>query len=169
MEVLGLFEDVERAAAGVEALVSGGFAEEEITSLTSAPLPEGVLVRNEGPSRFRWLTVLGGVVGAGAGFLLAAGTAWLYPLYTGEKAIISMFPVGIITYEFAMLFAILGTIVGMFWEMGLPRFKPRLYDPGIADGLIGILVQCKDKSAQSKAGDILRQAGVVRVREEETA
>lgn len=148
--------------------MTGGFAEEEITSLSSAPFPEGVLVRNEGRSFFHWITLLGGVVGAGAGFLLAAGTAWLYPLYTGEKAIISMFPVGIITYEFTMLFAILGTIGGMFVEMGLPRLKPGLYDPGIADGLIGILVQCKDKSAQSRAGDILRQAGVVRIREEET-
>ncbi len=168
MEVLGLFENVENAAAGVEALVTGGFAEAEITSLSAAPFPEGVLVRDEGRSFFHWITVLGGVVGAGAGFLLAAGTAWLYPLYTGEKAIISMFPVGIITYEFTMLFAILGTIAGMFFEMGLPRYKPGLYDPGISDGLIGILVQCKDKSAQSRAGEIFQKAGVVRIREEET-
>lgn len=167
MEVLGLFEDIEGAAAGVEALVTDGFAETEITSLTAGPFPDGVLVRDEGRSFFRWITLLGGLVGAGAGFLLAAGTAWLYPLYTGEKAIISMFPVGIITYEFTMLMAILGTIAGMFVEMGLPRFKQGLYDPGIADGLIGILVRCKDKSAQSRAADILRQAGVVRIQEEE--
>jgi hypothetical protein len=167
VEVLGLFKDLDSAAAGADALVREGFAEEDVTSLTSGPFPEGVLVKEHRGSYFRWLTLIGGVVGAIAGFFLAAGTAWLYPLYTGEKAIISMFPVGIITYEFMMLFAILGTIAGMFLEMGLPSFKNRLYDPGISEGLIGILVACKDRAQQARAREILQTSGVLRIREGE--
>ncbi len=167
MEVLGLFKDLESAAAGVEALVEGGFSEDDVTSMSAAPFPEGVLVKDQKRSYLTWFSVLGGVIGAVAGFFLAAGTAWLYPLYTGEKAIVSLFPVGIITYEFAMLCAILGTIGGMFLEMGLPRFRMRLYDPGISDGLIGILIRCTDRAAASRAAEILEKAGVLRIRRED--
>ncbi len=167
MEVLGLFKDLESAAAGVEALVQGGFSEDDLTSMSAGPFPEGVLVKEQTRSYFRWFSLLGGVIGAVLGFLLAAGTAMLYPLYTGEKAIISLFPVGIITYEFTMLFAILGTIGGMFLEMGLPRFRMKLYDPGISDGLIGIVVRCADGAMANRAGEILEKAGVVRIRRED--
>ena len=49
METLGTFKDVESAARAVDSLVKAGFAEETITSLTSVPYPDGVIVRKEGP------------------------------------------------------------------------------------------------------------------------
>jgi hypothetical protein len=166
VETLGLYSDLESAAAAVETLIQRGFAENDVTSISSGPYPEGVLVREERPSFFRWITLAGGIAGAGAGFLLAAGTAWLYPLHTGHKPIISLFPVGIITYEFTMLFAILGTIAGMFLEMGLPAMNKRVYDPEISSGLIGILVACKDASMQGKARQILQDTGAIKIRNE---
>ena len=47
---------------------------------------------------------------------------------------------GIVTFEVTMLCAIIGTMVGMFWEMKLPFGSRRLYDPEIAEGAIGISV-----------------------------
>lgn len=140
MEILGIFRDVETAANGVEGLVRAGFVEAQITSLTSVPYPDGVLVKSGKRSWFRWVALVGGMTGALAGFGLAAGTAWLYPVQTGDKAIIALYPTGIITFEVTMLFAIIGTMVGMFLEMGLPPRKAGLYDPAIADGCIGISV-----------------------------
>lgn len=140
MEILGIFRDIDSAAMGVEGLLSEGFSEAQITSLTSVPYPDGVLVKSERRSWLRWLALAGGMAGAGAGFSLAAGTAWLYPVQTGDKPIIAFYPTGIVTFEFAMLFAIVGTIAGMFLEMGLPFRGKRLYDPAIADGCIGISV-----------------------------
>jgi hypothetical protein len=140
MEILGIFTDIETAGNGVAGLVKAGFVETQITSLTSVPYPDGVLVKTGGRSWFRWLALAGGVAGAGAGFLLAAGTAWLYPVQTGDKPIIALFPAGIITFEVTMLFAIIGTMAGMFLEMRLPPWKARLYDPAIADGCIGISI-----------------------------
>ncbi len=166
MEILGLYKDLETAAAAAEALVQGGFSEKEITSISSGPYPDGVIVKDEGRSFLRWISLAGGMMGAGFGFLLAAGTAWLYPLHTGDKPIISLFPVGIITFEFMMLFAILGTIGGMFLEMGLPGFKNKVYDPGISQGLIGISVSCQDGAQQNKAVEILQGAGAVKIRNE---
>lgn len=140
METLGIFRDVESAGQAVERLVGEGFVEAQITSLSSVPYPDGVLVKTEQRTRFRWLTLACGVAGAGAGFCLAAGTAWVYPVQTGDKPIIAFYPTGIVTYELTMLFALVGTIVGMFLEMGLPSWRQRPYDPAIAEGCIGISV-----------------------------
>ena len=140
MESLGIFRDIESAGRGVENLLRAGFAEAQITSLTSVPYPDGVLVKPEQRTRVRWISLAGGLFGAGAGFALAAGTAWLYPVQTGDKPIIALYPTGIITFELAMLFAMVGTVAGMFLEMKLPRWGKGLYDPAIAEGYIGISV-----------------------------
>jgi hypothetical protein len=140
METMGIFAEIESAGRAVEGLIKAGFTEAQIESFSSVPYPDGVLVKSGRRSWFHWLALAGGITGAGAGFLLAAGTAWLYPVQTGDKPIIALYPTGIITFEVTMLFAIIGTMVGMFLEMGLPNFRKRLYDPAIADGCIGIAV-----------------------------
>jgi hypothetical protein len=168
METLGIFSDVKNAAKAVESLVKAGFAEAEITSLTSVSYPDGVLVRTDQRTWFRWLAVVGGSVGAVAGFLLAAGTAWLYPVQTGDKPIIAFYPTGIIIYELTMLFAIVGVIVGMFLEMRLPPWGKRPYDPAIAEGYIGISVSVSPGDRRSRAESLLKEAGALRTTSEET-
>jgi hypothetical protein len=168
METLGIFRDVETAARGVDSLVKAGFAEKHITSLTSVPYPDGVLVKTDQHTWFRWLSVAGGAVGAIAGFLLSAGTAWLYPVQTGDKPIIALYPTGIITYEVMMLFAILGTIGGMFLEMRLPPWRARPYDPSIAEGYIGISVFVPSTDRKNRAESVMKEAGALRTISEET-
>lgn len=188
MEILAIFPDVETASQGVGGLVQAGFVETQITSLTSVPYPDGVLVKTGEASWFRWLTLGGGVAGAVAGFGLAAGTAWLYPVQTGDKPIIALYPVAIITFEIAMLCAIIGTMVGMFLEMRLPAWIRRPYDPSITAGNIGIcvtihgggeVVECGEKEETEecigmvaalsvaeqgeRAEEIMRNAGALRV------
>jgi len=194
METLGIFSDVDDAARAVDNLVKEGFTESQITSLTSVPYPAGVLVDNKRKSWFRWLALAGGFAGAIAGFSLAAGTAWLYPVQTGDKPIISSFPTAIITYELTMLFAIIGTMTGMFLEMRLPSFKNRPYDPAISEGCIGISVsihaggevvkcgqgtksgKCIGDSASIPSGEqrtravkIMQEAGALRIIGEEAS
>jgi Protein of unknown function (DUF3341) len=140
MEILGIFRDVESAARAADGLVRAGFTEAQIDSLSSVPYPEGVLIRGGRRSWLRWLALSGGLAGAVAGFGLAAGTAWLYPVQTGDKPIIALYPTAIVCFEVAMLCAIIGTMAGMFLEMGLPALRKRPYDPAIAEGCIGISV-----------------------------
>jgi len=140
VETLGIFSDIESAGCAVEGLVRAGFTEAQIDSLTSVPYPDGVLVRSRRGSWFRWVALAGGLFGAAAGFALAAGTAWLYPVQTGDKPIIALYPTAIVTFEVTMLFAIIGTMAGMILEMGLPALRKRPYDPAIAEGCIGISV-----------------------------
>ncbi len=163
MEALGTFKDVEAAVKAVDSLIKAGFAEREITSLTSAPYPDGVIVKTDQRTWFRKMSVGGGIFGACAGFLLAAGTAYLYPVQTGDKPIIAYFPTGIITYELTMLFGILGAIVGMFAEMKLPPWEERVYDPSIGEGSIGISVSVDSREQMSRAGKIMEAAGATRV------
>ncbi len=164
MEALGTFNDVETAIRAVDNLIQAGFSENNITSLTSAPYPDGVIVKTDQRTWFRWMSVGGGFFGACAGFLLAAGTAYLYPVQTGDKPIIAFFPAGIITYELMMLFAILGAIVGMFMEMKLPPWKERVYDPAIGEGSIGISVSVDSRELMVRAGKIMEAAGALTIR-----
>jgi len=167
METLGIFKDVETAARGVESLVKAGFTEEQITSLTSVPYPDGVLVKTDDRTWFRWFALAGGIVGAGAGLLLAVGTAWVYPVQTGDKPIITFYPTGIVTFELAMLFAVIGTIAGMFLEMRLPPRGKRPYDPAISEGHIGISVSVASRDQGGRAEEIMMQAGALRTTAEE--
>jgi hypothetical protein len=168
METLGTFKDVETATRAVDGLIKAGFSEETITSLTSAPYPDGVIVRTDQRIWFRWMSVGGGIFGACAGFLLAAGTAYLYPVQTGDKPIIALYPTGIITYELTMLFAILGAIVGMFMEMKLPPWKERIYDPSIGEGAIGVSVFVPSTDRKNRAESVMKDAGAIRTISEET-
>ncbi len=188
METLGIFRDVESAARAVDGLIRAGFTEAQVTSLTSVSYPDGVLVRTEQRSWFRWLALAGGLSGAVAGFGLAAGTAWLYPVQTGDKPIIALYPTAIICFEVAMLCAVIGTMAGMFLEMGLPALRTRAYDPAIAEGFIGIClnihaggevahcqpgekpIECIGEIASLSAAEqreraekIMRSAGAIRV------
>lgn len=167
MEILGLFDSVEGASGAVEKLLGAGIDEERITSVSAIPFPEGVLVKSGYRRRFHLWTLGGGALGALAGFLLAAGTAWLYPVRTGDKPIIAIFPVGIVTYEMMMLLAIIGTFLGMLWEMRLPDVERHAVDPEIADGLIGILVTAENEENRRQAGEVLTAAGALRLRTDE--
>lgn len=167
MEILGTYQNVEAASRAVDSLVEAGFSEETITSLTSVPYPDGVIVKTGRRTWFRWVSAGGGFLGACAGFALAAGTAYLYPVQTGDKPIVTFFPTGIITYELTMLFAILGAIVGMFMEMKLPPWRERVYDPAIGEGAIGISVSTT-KDLLSRAEKIMQDAGALRITTEET-
>ncbi|HTG81867.1 MAG TPA: quinol:electron acceptor oxidoreductase subunit ActD [Geobacteraceae bacterium] len=194
MELLGIFSNLESAASAVDGLVRAGFTEAQITSLTSTPCPDGVLVKTDQRTWFRWFTLACGIAGAGAGFLLAAGTAWVYPVQTGDKPIIAFYPTGIVTYEFTMLFFLVGTIVGMFLEMRLPPAEKRLYAPEISEGRIGICIaihpggeavacgegvgpaECVGPVASLSAGEqkslarkIMREAEALRIVEEATS
>ncbi|NJC87302.1 MAG: DUF3341 domain-containing protein [Desulfuromonas sp.] len=167
MELLGVFTNIEQAATAVEQLVRAGCPEETITSVTSVPYPPGVLIRGQRRGWFHRLTVGGALLGAAGGFALAAGTAWIYPVQTGDKPIIALFPTGIIAYEGMMLCALLGTMAGMLLEMGLPDLRRRARDPEIADGLIGIAVTLADETRRRTVEQTLLAAGALRIRTDE--
>ena len=166
--VVGLFEGIEKAAKAGNALRALPLAEDRITTLSSVPLPDGAVTRDTRPIRFPRVTLAGWFVGALAGLSLALGTYLLYPLITGGKAIISVPPTLIVTYEVAMLGALAGTVIAGFREMGLCRFRTRLiHDPRIQEGKILLCARVTGDEQTNQAMDAMRTAGGIDVRSEE--
>ena len=166
--VVGLFDGIGNAAEAGNALRALPLSEDRITTLSSVPLPDGSVSRDTRPIRFPRATLAGWFLGALAGLALALGTYLLYPLITGGKAIVSIPPTLIITYEVAMLGALAGTVIAGFREMGLCRFRTRLiHDPRIHEGKILLCASVEQGDQARCAIEAMRKAGGTEVREEE--
>lgn len=168
--VVGLFDGIEAAAGAGRALRALPLPEEAVTTISSVPLPDGAVVRDSRPVRFPRFVAAAWFAGALTGLALALYTYLDYPLVTAGKPIISVPPTLIITYEVAMLFALIATLVLGFREMGLPRWKVRkIHDPRIHEGKIAVCARVGDDDEARRAEQALRAAGGSDVRTEEGA
>jgi Alternative complex III, ActD subunit len=166
--VVGLFDAVDPAAAAARALRALPLPDEDVTTLSPMPLPDGAVCRDPRGFGFPKITLLGWFVGALAGLALALATYLLYPLFTGGKAIISVPPTLIVTYEVAMLGALAGTVIAGFREMGLCRFRTRLiHDPRIQEGKILLCARVSGDEQARQAIDAMKRSGGTDVRPEE--
>jgi hypothetical protein len=166
--IVGLFDAVESAASAARALRALPLPEGDVTTLSTVALPDGAVCRDPRGIGFPRFTLAGWFVGAFAGLGLALGTYLLYPLITGGKAIISVPPTLIVTYEVAMLGALAGTVIAGFREMGLFRFRTkRIHDPRIQEGKILLCARVAGDEQAGRAMDAMRRAGGIDVRPEE--
>jgi hypothetical protein len=106
----------------------------------------------------------GAVIGATAGYMLAAVTALAYPIVKGGMPIVAPWTAGIITYETTMLGAILATLVGLLFELRLPNFKPLPYDKIVSDGRILLVVRCPEGGKRIEVERAVNHAGGEQVR-----
>ncbi len=143
--VFGLFRELDEVVKAVDALKASRFETRDIELLSSIPYPPHAVGLPETRTQNQaWLSTGMGAVGTLFGFLLAGGTAWLYQLPTGGKPIIAMPTVAVIMYETTMLFAIWTAFFGaLIWFKGW-RSKRLPYDPRIATGAIGLVVDVPD-------------------------
>ena len=166
--LIGLFDGVEPAAKAGHALRALPLAAENITSISGVPLPDGSVTWDPRPIRFSRYVVVFWFVGALAGLGLALATYLLYPLITAGKAIISVPPTLIITYEVAMLFALLATLILGAREMGLLRFRARkVHEPRIHDGKIAVCAVVEPGEQEIRARRAMKTAGALEIRIEE--
>jgi hypothetical protein len=166
--IVGLFEGVETAARAGRALKGLSLPAGSVTTISAVPLPDGAVVTDPAPIRFPKIVIAGWFVGAAAGLGLTLATYMLYPLVTGGKTIVSVPPTLIITYEVAMLGALLGTLFGGGREMGLLRFPPKMiHDPRIHDGKIALCARVVGDEQARRTIEAMREAGGIEVRAEE--
>ena len=166
--IVGLFDGVETAASAGRALRDLSLPPGSVTTISAVPLPDGAVVTDPQPIRFQRIVIAGWFVGAAAGLGLTLATYLLYPLVTGGKTIVSIPPTLIITYEVAMLGALLATLFGGGREMGLLRFPPKVvHDPRIHDGKIALCVRVDGEGQAFRVTSILKAAGGTDVRAEE--
>ena len=161
----GLYSDPDSAQRAVDALRSAGVDEPAITVISSEPFEEHEFGRKDHRTPMPWLAVLGGLMGGAAGYLLVSLTQLAYPLPTGGMPIVTLWSNGIITYELAMLGAILATIATLLFAARLPNWKTQLYDPAVSDGKILVGVVNPQEASRAELAKILRESGATEVKD----
>jgi len=166
--VVGLFDTVVKAAAAARALRALSRAEKNVTAIASVALPDGAVVSARRPIRFPWVVAAFWFVGAAAAFGLTLLTYLVYPMITAGKPITTVPPTMIVTYEGAMLGALLATIVAGFRSIGLGRFRTKkVFDPRIHEGKIALCAAVDTDEQERRAVEAMRAAGGTDVRPEE--
>jgi len=142
----------------VGALLSAGMSRRDIVVLSSVPLEQYA------PSekvRMPWLVFAGAVLGGIGGFLLASLTQKSYPINTGGMPVVTLWTDGIITYELAMLGAILTTSVVFLLTARLPsRHLP--CDPQVSQGKVMVGIASAPDALRNQIIERLKGIGEIR-------
>jgi molybdopterin-containing oxidoreductase family membrane subunit len=144
--VLGVFPDENKTASAIEALeISPWILDRVHSPFPSHKIMNALKLKKSGVGYF---TLVGGILGFLMGFFLSIYTAGQWNLIVGGKPIISYYPFFIVGFEFTILFAVFGNILGFLIQSGLPEFKSlKQYDPRCSGDYFGILASC-DKDDQ---------------------
>jgi len=155
--IMGLFTDEDRTVTALRALEDSPWSVERVHS----PFPSH-RVQDElrlKKSKVGYFTLAGGIIGFFSGLGLAAYTAVQWNLIVSGKPIVALIPFFIVGFEFTVLFAVFGNILGFLALARLPRFKDlALHDPRCTGEHFGILVSC-DKGQKSKLMDFIKEKG----------
>ncbi len=158
--VRGSFATIEGVVAAVRALEEEGFAPRDITVFSPIPTAEVEEHIDRPPSRVRYLTLIGGIIGCTTGISLAMWTFFAWPLQVGGKSI-SSFPVTVVPmFELTVLIGGLFTLAGVFIFSQIPalRSKPG-YHPRYSDDLFGVFVHATDDETKDRARTVLDGLG----------
>ncbi len=139
--VMGIYYYVDDAADVVRALRQAGH--HKLAVFSPVPHHEIEAALDQGPSLVRWVTLVGGILGATGGLALCIYSVLSYPIVTGGKELISLPPFMIPTYESMILLGGLTNLLGMLALGRLPHVKSKApYDPRFSVDRIGIWVAC---------------------------
>ena len=159
--LVGVFELPSAVAEAAKKLRQRGFEELEIYS----PVPSHELDHaiDEGPSRVRLFTLIGGLLGAISGYAMTIWMANDWPIMIGGKPLSSIPPYTIIAFELTILFGGVLTVLGLFAMGRLPRVK---FDPAYSRRFsseeFGLVVRCRGRDVV-EVEDLLRTQGATEV------
>ncbi len=162
MAIMGTFMYEEDFLSAAQNLKTSGF--DNISLLSPLPLEEAQEVLGLGKSPVRRFALAGAIIGAIAGFAMAAGTALVFILPTGGRAIITIPPYLIITYEMTILFGVLFTLIGFHFVSGLPAWRDRPYLPSANIDRFVVVVEGAEADQVARAEAIIRDAGADEIR-----
>ena len=128
------------------------------------PLEEAQEVLGLHKSPVRHFSLAGAIIGAISGFAMAAGTALVFILPTGGRAIITIPPFLIITYEMTILFGVLFTLLGFHFVSGLPAWRDKPYEPSACVDKFVVVVEDVAADQVARADAIIRDAGAEEIK-----
>lgn len=159
--IMGLFTDDARAAEAIAALKAGPWALQAVHSpVPSAGIAEALALKK---SEVGWFTLAGGIIGFFAGFLLAAFTASQWNIMVSGKPVLSLVPFFIVGFEFTILFAVFGNVIGLIHQMQLPSYNNLVvYDERCSGQHYGVVAACGPEEHKALAAFFRERGAVVR-------
>ena len=143
----------------LESLRVAGIPDRNVEVVSALPL-SGITLHKPVGLPLYTIAIVAGLIGIGVGIFFAGGTAALYPVMTGGKAIVALPVVGIISYETMMLVAIVTTFIAMAIKIVFTYRSGLGHDPRIDEGDVGISVRLAPGDGRGAVIErLLRQAG----------
>jgi molybdopterin-containing oxidoreductase family membrane subunit len=156
-KIMGLFTDEDQTISALHALESSPWSVEGVHSPFPSHRVQDALKLKK--SKVGYFTLAGGILGFLIGIGLAAHTAVQWNLVVSGKPVVALVPFFIVGFEFSVLFAIFGNVLGLLTQARLPRFKELAHhDPRCTGGHFGILVSY-DKGQESKILEFFKEKG----------
>jgi len=155
--VLGSFKGESEATLAIEALKKSSWELDRVhTPFPSHKISEALKGKK---SRVGYFTLMGGIIGFLTGFALAVYTAVQWNIIVSGKPVVAWIPFLIVGFEFTILFAVFGNVVGLLTQARLPEFDTlKVYDPRFSGEYFGIVATC-DEGEEQKLKDFLTNMG----------
>ena len=160
--VMGLFSSEDQTAEAILGIKQSPFSVRRVNS----PFPSHKISKalDQKKSRVGYFTLTGGIIGLVAGFGLAIYTAIQWNLIVSGKPVIAWIPFLIVGFEFTILFAVFGNVIGMLVLTRLPKTQlPEPYDIRCTGSHFSILASCSTKDAEALTDLFRKYGGEVRV------
>ena len=155
--IMGIFSDEQTTLSAVRALKETPWSIETVMS----PIPSREITDelSTKPSRVGYFTLAGGIIGFFTGFALAAFTALQWQLVVSGKPIVALVPFFIVGFEFTILFAVFGNVVGLILKTKLPDYSGLAnHDARCTGAGFGVVAACPISDEQ-KLLDFLQNRG----------
>jgi molybdopterin-containing oxidoreductase family membrane subunit len=155
--VLGSFREENQTVSAIEALEKSPWELDRVHSpFPSHRIKDALKLKR---SRVGYFTLAGGILGFFTGFALATYTATQWNIIVGGKPVVAWIPFLIVGFEFTILFAVLGNVIGLVTQARLPEFESlKTYDPRFSGDHFGIVASCAE-GEQRKLMDFLTKMG----------
>ena len=140
--VMGLFTSEDQAVSAIRDIKDSPWPLRRVHSpIPSHKISDALKLKK---SKVGYFTLAGGITGFFCGFLLASLTAAQWNLIVSGKPVLALVPFFIVGFEFTILFAVFGNIVGLIHQMQLPEYQGlEQYDPRCSGEHIGLLAACE--------------------------
>ena len=157
--ILGIYTYVDVLVDAIKKLRAEGFENLRVFSPVPNHEIEDALDTGKEPSKVKYFTFCGAILGALVGVCFTVLTSLDWPIVTSAKPIVSIPPYMIIIFECMILIGGLSTFLGLLINSRLRKdTPPELYDERFSDNKFGILINCNSDDLE-KIENILRDFG----------
>ncbi|MGD9044575.1 MAG: DUF3341 domain-containing protein [Desulfobacterales bacterium] len=160
--IMGLFKDEDQVVTTLAALKESAYKFQRVNS----PIPSHKIMAalDLKKSKVGWFTLAGGILGLISGFALAVYCSIEWNLIVSGKPIISLIPFFIVGFEFTILFAVFGNVIGLLTQTRLPDYKGMdYYDPRCSGEHFGVLATCEPTQQDGLRDFFQKNGGEVKI------